>query len=77
MNGLGFMFIIIIFGLLLYLGLIFIEQGLIIVDDLIPAIMICFFTGNSVGSNLSFMPDVAEGRLSAAKLFDILDEEDE
>ena len=77
MNGFGFLCMIVIFGLLLYLGLIFIEDGKINVDDLIPAIMICFFTGNSVGNNLSFMPDVAEGRLSAAKLFDILDEEDE
>jgi hypothetical protein len=59
MNGFGFMCMIIIFGLLLYLGLIFVEKGLINVDDLIPAIMICFFTGNFVGNNLSFMPDVA------------------
>ncbi len=68
---------IIIFGLLLYIGLIFIENSYVNVDDFIPAIMICFFTGNFVGNNLSFMPDIAEGRLSAARLFDILDQEDE
>lgn len=59
MNGLGFLCMIVIFGLLLYLGLIFVESNKINVDNLIPAIMICFFTGNFVGNNLSFMPDVA------------------
>lgn len=64
------------FGFLLYLGMIFMVNNGVTLENLLTAIFTCIFTGFYLGNNLNFMPDVVEAKTSAANIFNILDTED-
>lgn len=62
-----------IFGLLLYIGVIFLINYNVLFDDLIVAIFTCIFTGFEIGNKLNYLPDVADAKIAAANIFTILD----
>jgi len=68
----------IVFGLIFYLGTLFIrDNDDVTVNDVFTAIFAIMFAGMSVGNNSHFMPDAAAAKNAAANLFLILDSEDE
>lgn len=75
-NASGFFFgtsqlvMFIIFGLLFYLGALFVRdnQG-VTVTDMFTAVYAIMFAGMTAGNNAHFMPDTAACKNSAANLF--------
>jgi ABC-type multidrug transport system fused ATPase/permease subunit len=47
------------------------------IADVFTAIYAIMFSGMTAGNNAHFMPDIAEGKKSAASLFEIQDSNDE
>ncbi len=67
----------IIFGLLFYLGAIFVRDNKdVTVTDMFTAVYAIMFAGMTAGNNSHFMPDTAACKNSAANLFEILDSQD-
>jgi len=63
-----------IFGLLFYLGSIFVRDNEdVTVADMFTAIYAVLFAGMTAGNNAHFMPDAAACKNSAANLFQIQD----
>ena len=66
-----------IFGLVFYLGIVFMVRNNLQIDDVFTAIYAILFSGMTAGNNGHFMPDAAAAKHSAANIFQILDEKDE
>ncbi len=73
MNGVGLIIMNTIFGLLLFIGVIFLINFSLVLENLIVAIFTCIFTGFEIGNKLNFLPDVADAKVAAANIFTILD----
>lgn len=66
-----------IFGLIFYLGILFMERHGLSQNNVFVAIFAILFSGMTAGNNGHFMPDVAAAKTSAANIFEILDDKDE
>lgn len=65
-----------VFGLIFFLGTIFKRDHGLRIDEVFTAIYAIFFAAMTVGNNSHFMPDIQEGKLAAARLFEVIDGED-
>lgn len=65
-----------VFGILFYIGTIFIRDNGVDLLNVFTAVYSIFFAGISLGNNSHFMPDIFEAKLSASNIFTILDSED-
>lgn len=65
------------FGILFYIGTIFIRNYGVSHLDVLTAVFEVFFAGITIGNNSHFIPDMNEAKISAAHIFSILDSEDE
>ena len=66
-----------VFGLIFFLGTVFIRDNAhVTANNVFTAIFAIMFSAITVGNSSHFMPDVAEGKNSAANLFIIQDAED-
>ena len=74
-NASGFFFgasqliMFIIFGLLFYIGALFVRDNNVTVTDMFTAVYAIMFAGMTAGNNSHFMPDTAGCKNSAANLF--------
>lgn len=76
--GLSQIIMYVIFGLLFWLGAIFVRDNEgVEVQDMFVAIFSILFAGMTIGNNAHFLPDTASCRIAAANLFHIQDSEDE
>jgi len=66
-----------VFGLIFYLGIIFMNRNGLQMEDVFTAIYGIVFAGMTAGNNAHFMPDLAGGKKAAASLFEIQDSTDE
>jgi ABC-type multidrug transport system fused ATPase/permease subunit len=68
-----------IFGVLFYVGAVFVHDfpSEVTVDKMFTAIYAIMFAGMTAGNNAHFMPDTAACKNSAANLFEIQDSKDE
>ena len=66
-----------VFGLILYLGAVFVEANNLDTVDMFIAVFAITFAAMTTGNNMVFMPDLAAAKTSAANLFLILDSIDE
>lgn len=68
-----------IFGILFYLGAVFVRDNpeTVTVEKMFTAIYAIMFAGTTAGNNAHFMPDTAACKNSAANLFQIQDSQDE
>ena len=66
-----------IFGLVFYLGIIFMENHGLQMGNVFVAIFAVLFSGMTAGNNGHFMPDVAASKAAAANIFEIQDGVDE
>lgn len=66
-----------VFGLIFFLGTVFKRDNNLGIDNVFTAIYAIFFSAMTVGNNSHFMPDIEEGKLAAARLFEVIDGEDE
>ena len=65
------------FGVLFYIGTIFIRDFGVSLLDIFTAIYSIFFAGITIGNSTHFLPDINEAKLAASHIFEILDAEDE
>ena len=77
MYGLSQIILFLVFGLIFYLGVIFMNRNGLQISDVFTAIYAIVFSGMTAGNNAHFMPDMAAGKKAAASIFQILDEKDE
>ena len=66
-----------IFGLIFFLGVVFMRDNNLQIENVFTAIYSILFAGMTAGNNSHFMPDVAAGKKSAASVFEIQDSKDE
>ena len=66
-----------IFGIIFYLGIVFMVDNGLTIADVFTAIYAVLFSGMTAGNNAHFIPDVASSKKSAANIFLILDSLDE
>ena len=69
MYGLSQLILFIVFGLIFYLGVIFMTNNGLKIEDVFTAIYAIVFSGMTAGNNAHFMPDMAAGKKAAASLF--------
>lgn len=62
-----------VFGLIFYLGIVFMNNNDLKIADVFTAIYAIVFSGMTAGNNSHFIPDVAAGKKSAANVFEIQD----
>ena len=75
--GLSQLIMFTIFGVLFYLGALFVRDNeSVTLDDMFTAIYAVLFAGMTAGNNAHFMPDAAAAKNSAANLFEIQDATD-
>ena len=77
MFGLSQIIMFVVFGLIFYLGVVFLNKNGLKIEDIFTAIYAIVFSGMTAGNNAHFMPDMAAGKKAAASLFSILDDKDE
>ena len=77
MYGLSQIILFLVFGLIFYLGIIFMNRNNLSIDDVFTAIFAITFSGMTAGNNAHFMPDMAAGKKAAASIFEIQDAKDE
>jgi len=65
-----------VFGLIFYLGTVFMRDNNLDVANVFTAIYAIMFSGMTAGNNTHFMPDAAAAKGSAVNLFEIQDSED-
>ena len=58
-----------IFGLIFFLGVVFMRDNNLSIDDVFTAIYSILFAGMTAGNNSHFMPDIAAAKASAANIF--------
>lgn len=75
--GLSQVMTYIVFGILFYIGTIFMRDYGVTLIDVFTAVYEIFFAGITIGNNSHFMPDMNEAKIAAAHIFQILDSEDE
>ncbi len=75
--GFSQLFMFIVFGLIFFLGTVFKRDNGLGIENVFTAIYAIFFSAMTIGNNSHFMPDIEEGKLAAARLFEIIDGEDE
>jgi ABC-type multidrug transport system fused ATPase/permease subunit len=66
----------IVFGLLFYIGTLFMKNSGVSLLDVFTAVYLIFFAGITIGNNSHFIPDIDEAKLAASHIFEILDSED-
>ncbi len=66
-----------IFGLIFYLGIIFMNHNDLKVADVFTAIYAILFAGMTAGNNAHLLPDVGLAKKAAANIFEIQDNLDE
>lgn len=69
MFGISQLILFVIFGLIFYLGIIFMIRNNLNISDIFTAIYAIVFSGMTAGNNAHFMPDVAAGKKAAASIF--------
>ena len=76
--GLSQIVLFVIFGLLFFLGALFVRDNESVeIDDMFTAIYAIMFAGMTAGNNSHFIPDAAACNNSAANIFQIQDSLDE
>lgn len=75
--GVSQFILFLVFGLIFYLGIVFLNRNNIEISDVFVAIYAIAFSGMTAGNNVHFMPDIGAAKKSAASLFEILDSTDE
>ena len=76
--GLSQLITYIIFGVIFYVGAVFVRDNAdVTVEDMFTAMFALTFAGMSTGNNAHFMPEAGVAQNAAANLFLILDTEDE
>ena len=75
--GLSQIIMFIIFGVLFFVGALFVRDYGVKIEDMFTAIYAIMFAGMTAGNNAHFMPDTAACKNSAANLFEIQDSKDE
>ena len=64
------MFMFFIFGLILFLGTVFIRDNEdVTIEDVFTVIYVIDFGAETVGNNFHFLPDLASAKKAAASLF--------
>lgn len=71
--GLSQINLFVVFGLIFYIGSLFVRDYGVKFVDLFTAIFSIVFAAMTTGNNTQFMPDAASSKASAANLFEILD----
>ena len=73
MSGLFFGFsqfiLFLVFGLIFWLGIVFMNHNNLQIADVFIAIYAIIFSGMTAGNNAHFMPDINNSRRAAASLF--------
>ncbi len=59
----------IVFGLLFFIGTLFMRSYGVSLLDVFVAVYEIFFAGITIGNNSSFLPDINEAKLSASHIF--------
>lgn len=78
MHGITQIAMFFIFGLVIYFGLIFLENNAdVTIQNVFTAIYAVMFSGMTAGNNAHFMPDLAVAKIAAVNIFEILDCKDE
>lgn len=75
--GFGKFFYALSFGLLPYIGVLFIMQFDGDLESMLIAVYTIAYASFSIGDTSAFIPDIAKGAESAGRLFQLLDDEDE
>ena len=75
--GISQLILFVVFGLIFYLGVIFMNANNLQLADVFTAIYAITFSGMTAGNNAHFMPDIANSKRAAASLFEIQDAKDE
>ena len=71
--GLSQFILFLVFGLVFYLGIVFMNANNLAIDDVFTAIYAVIFSGMTAGNNAHFMPDINNSRKAAASLFQLQD----
>lgn len=66
-----------VFGLIFYLGTVFMRDNNLEIANVFTAIYAIMFSGMTAGNNAHFMPDAAAAKISAINIFEIQDSQDE
>ena len=66
-----------VFGLIFYLGTVFLRDNNLDIANVFTAIYAIMFSGMTAGNNAHFMPDAAAAKTSAINLFEIQDSQDQ
>lgn len=66
-----------VFGLIFYLGTVFMRDNNLEIANVFTAIYAIMFSGMTAGNNAHFMPDAAAAKTSAVNIFEIQDSQDE
>lgn len=74
--GLSQIILFLVFGLIFWLGIIFMNRNGLDIADVFTAIYAITFSGMTAGNNSHFMPDAVTGKRAAANIFEILDSND-
>ena len=77
MYGISQLILFLVFGLIFWLGIIFMNRNNLSISDIFTAIYAITFAGMTAGNNMHFIPDVAAAKKSAASIFEIQDSLDE
>ena len=72
MNGLGYVIVIMVFGILIYVSILMIVYNGAKFTDIITTILEFYFMALSLSRNLNFLPDVVGTKISIANNFSIL-----
>ena len=75
--GLSQFILFLVFGLIFYLGIVFMNSNNLQIADVFTAIYAIVFSGMTAGNSVHFMPDVNNSKRAAASLFEIQDSKDE
>lgn len=75
--GLAQFIMFVVIALIFYLGSVFVRDNGVNPENMFVAIFAIFFAAMTVGNNSHLLPDLANCRVSAARLFLVLDSEDE
>jgi ABC-type multidrug transport system fused ATPase/permease subunit len=62
--------------LMFYISSLFVQNNGVSIDDMFTGIFALFFAAMTIGNNSHMMPDMAECRIAAGKLFLLLDSQD-
>lgn len=73
MNGLGYVIVVMVFGILVYISLLMHVYDGASFADLVTTIFSFYFMALALSRNLNYMPDVEGSKISIANIFSILD----